>query len=135
MPDAPTVQINNPPPNNDHDLLLTIKAEMGTKLDRVIADVKDLKDDLASRVSELEGEKLGTDEFTTYKNVVAAETKTYKDSIERDRVEFKRAVDLTIDDHETRIRSNTAWIQYGLGTVAGIEVILFLYQLYKTFHP
>jgi hypothetical protein len=61
MPETPTTQINfTPAQSNDRDLLLTIKAEMGTKLDRVISDVKDLKDDLTSRVSDLENQKVGT---------------------------------------------------------------------------
>src|ERR1700674_5313705 len=56
MPDSPNITINQPQ-NPDHDLLLTFKAEVATKLDRVISDVKDLKDNVAARVSDLEQEK------------------------------------------------------------------------------
>jgi hypothetical protein len=114
MSDQPTVQINNPPAHsNDHDLLLTLKAEVTTKLDRVIADVKDLKDDIASRVSDLENEKLSKEEFDT----------------------FKTQNEATRTDHEDRIRSNTNWIQYGLGFAAAIDFILIVYQIYVSTHP
>lgn len=47
-----------PDQTNDHDLLIAMKAEFSTKLDRVILDVKDLKDNTAKRVHDLEEEKL-----------------------------------------------------------------------------
>lgn len=65
---TPTTQINFPPAqSNDHDLLLTLKAELGTKLDRVIVDVKELKDNVAARVTDLEQEKVSKDEFDDFK--------------------------------------------------------------------
>ena len=69
MPDPqPTIQINNPPASQspDHDLLLTFKAEVSTKLDRVISDVKDLKNDSLSRVATLEEEKASEKDFIDY---------------------------------------------------------------------
>ena len=52
--------------NDDHDLLLTFKAEVSTKLDRVISDVKELKDNVAARVSALEEEKTNKKDFDQY---------------------------------------------------------------------
>ena len=42
---------------SDHDILIALKAEVTTKLDRVILDVKELKDNVAARVTVLEEEK------------------------------------------------------------------------------
>ena len=39
---------------SDHDILIALKAEVTTKLDRVILDVKELKDNVAARVTVLE---------------------------------------------------------------------------------
>lgn len=39
----------------DHDLLISIN----TKLERALSDIKDLKDDLASRVNDVEGDIAG----------------------------------------------------------------------------
>ena len=47
----------------DHDLLLTFKAEVSTKLDRAIADIADLKNSTTKRVDALENEK--ADKTTT----------------------------------------------------------------------
>jgi hypothetical protein len=45
--------------NPDHDLLIVID----TKLGRVIDDVKELKDNFATRVTDLEENKVSKDEF------------------------------------------------------------------------
>jgi hypothetical protein len=57
----------NDPDQSDHDILITFKAEVSAKLDRVISDVKDLKDNVASRVSALEEEKVNESEFVEYR--------------------------------------------------------------------
>jgi uncharacterized protein YwgA len=48
---------------NDHDILVSFKAEVGAKLDRVISDVKELKDNVAARVTALEEEKVNRKDF------------------------------------------------------------------------
>jgi hypothetical protein len=42
---------------SDHDILVSFKAEVGTKLDRAIYDIRDLKDNLVSDVAQLKAEK------------------------------------------------------------------------------
>lgn len=73
---------------NDHDLLIAMKAEFSTKLDRVIQDVKDLNNNTAKRVHDLEEEKLDKEEA----NRIHAE------------------YDKINQDHEIRIRANTSFI-------------------------
>ncbi len=121
MPDTPTIQINNPQGNsNDHDLLISIVV----KLDRAIADIKELKDDTTDRVTDLEQEKVGKDEFDIYKA-----------QCEKDSTEFKKNLQDTLDDHEGRIRYNTKWIQYGLGACIVLNFLLVVYQIYKSAQP
>ena len=127
MPEpTPTTQINFPPaPHSpDHDLLLTFKAEVTTKLDRVISDVKDLKDDLASRVSGLETEKLSKEDFDNFKTEFA-----------KDFDEFKAEIKATDEKQQEQIDFANNWIRYGLGSVGLINFILLALQVYKSFHP
>ena len=95
--------------NEDHDLLLTFKAEVSTKLDRVISDVKELKDNVAARVSALEEEKLNQKEF---QSVRADAEKLHS-------------------DHEKRLRRLERWGFISIGALGLIEIVL---NLYANFH-
>jgi hypothetical protein len=67
-----------------------MKAEFGAKLDRALADIKELKDNVAARVTDLENEKLNKDDFGTYISEHSASHKILLDGQ---------------TDHEKRIRS------------------------------
>lgn len=118
----PNISITNAQPQSgDHDLLLTLKAEVTTKLDRVISDVKDLKDDTVARIGALEQEKLNRTVFETYK---AQATKDFE--------EYKKTTDSTIVDLTKTARSLQNWLYYGLGFCAAIEAGLVIYQIFKS---
>ena len=58
------------PSNNmvqsDHDILLTFRAETSTQLKQLVADVKEVKDNIAARVTDLENEKVSKKDFAIY---------------------------------------------------------------------
>jgi hypothetical protein len=83
---------------NDHDLLISLKAEVTTKLDRVIEDVKELKDNVAKRVTDLENEKVNKTEF-----------------------------DEVRDDHEARLRFIERYVWIAIGVV-GVLQLYFAYR-------
>jgi len=89
---------------NDHDLLIQI----GTKLDRAILDIKELKDNTTSRVTALESEKLNW----------------------RDFVERRKNADMLHGDHEKRLRRLERWGFLALGALGIIEIITNLYVAY-----
>ena len=89
----------------DHDLLI----EINTKLGRVIADVKELKDTTAARVTHLEEEKV--------------------DKVEADRLEKENAA--AHNDHEKRLRSLEKWKWMIAGGLGLIDIILIAIQAYK----
>lgn len=65
--------------HQDHDLLIQIN----TKLERVITDVKELKDNVAARVAALEQEKINKEEV---KNLNDAAQVVHKDLGDRVRI-------------------------------------------------
>jgi hypothetical protein len=97
--------------SSDHDLLLTLKAELGTKLDRVIVDVKELKDNVAARVTDLEQEKVSKEDFDDLRNAIAK----YQ------------------DDTDKTISSLQRLVYTGLGIVLAIQFALLIYVTY--YHP
>jgi hypothetical protein len=135
MNETPIVQNFNQPHAPDHDLLITFKAEVSTKLDRVIMDVKDLKDDLIGRVKAVEDEKLSKDEFDDYRTQVEKERIEYKRKIEQDRIEYKEAADRVHEDQESRLRYVLKLAQYGIGAIGTIQFLTLLLEGYKLFHP
>lgn len=80
---------------NDHDLLIQI----GTKLDRAILDIKELKDNTTARVTVLEDEKVN-------------------------RVDY----DARINDHEKRLRRLERWGAIGIGALGIIQFLLNIYS-------
>ena len=66
----------------DHDLLIAMKSEFGTKLDRVINDVKDLNNNLVSRVDTLERTQVGRDKCDAMHKGVIDKFKEYDDRID-----------------------------------------------------
>lgn len=109
----PTISIQNTPngQSGDHDLLLTLKAELGTKLDRVILDVKELKDNVAARVTDLEQEKMSKEEFD----------------------DFKEATMKRQDATDEVISGQQKLVYTGLGIVIALDFAIYVYVTY--FHP
>jgi hypothetical protein len=97
--------------SSDHDLLLTLKAELGTKLDRVIVDVKELKDNVAARVTDLEQEKVSKNDFE----------------------DFKAAALRDQDSTADALASLQRLVYIGLGIVIALEFAITVYITY--FHP
>jgi len=93
---------------NDHDLLIQI----ATKLDRAIQDIKELKDNVAARVSALENEKLDRTEYDSY----------IKDHDIAHRALISQGL-----DHEKRIRFVERLTYLFIGAMTLLEVILKLY--------
>lgn len=99
----------------DHDLLIAMKAEFSTKLDRVIADVKELKENVADRVSALEIEKMNKEEAERYKE---AADKIHADHEERLRV---------VESDKIPKLENWRWYVIGI-TVAAVFILGYLVQ-------
>ena len=59
LPIEPISAVNS----GDHDLLLSMKSEFGTKLDRVISDVAKLNDNYSNRIDALERGKISRVEY------------------------------------------------------------------------
>ena len=110
MPDQPNIHIETGN-SSDHDILLTLKAELGTKLDRVIVDVKELKDNFAARVTDLEQEKVSKEDFDEFKEAIAK----YQDDIGKTLFPLQRLVYI------------------GFGIVLAIQFALLIYVTY--YHP
>jgi len=100
MPDRNTTNTNQ-----DRELLIAFRAEVTTKLDRAIIDIKELKDNVAQRVSTLEQGKLDTAEANRLK-------------MEADRVH---------QDHEVRVRFIERYLWAALGVLAVIQFIGFAF--------
>ena len=64
--------------NHDHDLLVRVDE----KLNGVMGDIKDIKDDLGKRVTVLELDKLGKEDYNKMVNKYEAERKQLSDDIE-----------------------------------------------------
>ena len=131
MSEQPTTVINNQPAAHsaDHDLLLTFKAEVSTKLDRVITDVKDLKDDLVARVTDVEREKLNKAEFDTYSQQV----EKGKAQAQRDFEDYKKETQNKLDAQQEQIDFANNWIRYGLGALGLLNFALAMITVIKLF--
>ena len=81
----------------DHDLLI----RLDEKVDGLSKDIKDLKDNLASRVAHLEDEKMSKEEFLILK---------------------KQCEDTQLD-HETRIRNLEYWKWLLMGSIVILSFI------------
>lgn len=84
----------------DHDLLIQI----GTKLDRALLDIKELKDNLASRVGELETEKMDKAEAERLFSDVQ--------TVHEDHEKRIRTIEVKHTEYNTKLRT---W-----GTVIGV---------------
>ncbi len=82
----------------DHDVLV----EVNVKLERVISDIADLKDNTANRVDTLEKEKIDIDEYNR-------------------RI---KQTDGLHEDHEIRLRRIEKWGLMALGALAIIQFLL-----------
>lgn len=81
---------------NDRKIII----ESSVKLERVIQDVRELKDNVAARVTNLEHEKVGVDEFDVYRKIS--------------------------DDHERRLRRNEKFLYIGIGGLTVIQIVIDL---------
>lgn len=95
---------------SDHDFLLTFSTEVKTKLNSIAADIKELKDNTAGRINDLEAEKLNV-----------------KDSY---LVLHKEANDKINADHETRLRAQETLanriIGWGSAALVGVGILEFV---------
>lgn len=93
---------------DDHDLLISMKSEFGTKLDRVIDDVAALSNNLVGKVEKLEIEK------------------ATKQEIE----DIKREQAVMYERHEVQIDLLKGWRWYVIGiTTALVMVGGYIFQV------
>ena len=99
---------------NDHDFMLSFTAEFKTKLDFLIGQVAELKDNNAKRINDLEIEKLNC-----------------RDSYP---VLYKKDVEEKLADHEKRIKvgeiTDTRILAYGAALIVAMGILEFIIGKY-----
>jgi|GEM_PF-2928566 len=98
---------------NDHDLLTTFRAEVNTKLERVITDVANLADTVTQRVSALEAEKLDKAVFEQWR----------REDLDKGNL-----------DREKRIRRLESWGYSAIGALAFLQIVSLIIGIYSFFH-
>ncbi len=86
---------------NDRRIII----ESSVKLERVIADVKELKDNFASRVSALENQKVDKDTYD----------------------KFCKETTLLTEDHEKRLRRNERYLYLAIGGFTVLQIFIDIY--------
>lgn len=100
----------------DHDLLI----EAITKLDRAIADIKDLDRNFTKTAAD----KLDRDAFSSWGMEFRKDMEKDLSDIQRAIKDGFEAVDKRAEDHESRIRRLERWGFIAIGALAIIQMII-----------